>query len=221
MGLGMKVILSVLGAAVGFGIGIATRPTLMGMPLPMKLLTSSYSADAPFKSELVQHLVTTTGVGIAVGFALAFAVAAIPNQLAEVKAQTYDNSKWKALVDLDPEIATAAAQARSRDAECEAFLAQKYMVLGDKTYLDAALKQALADFELRERKRQDMAAVEIRWTSTKRIQGIEFKHGVAMSKHGKSDFTVQGGEWLVREGHLAGQLFANEQEMRAALAEPA
>jgi hypothetical protein len=66
----MRLLLIAFFAAAGFGVGIATRPTLMGMPLPMDVLTSSHPMDAEFKAELIQHLATITGVGVALGGAV-------------------------------------------------------------------------------------------------------------------------------------------------------
>lgn len=66
----MKAILVIAGAAIGFGVGVATRPTILGFQLPMSLLTSSHPFDAEPKSMLISHLLTTTGIGLLVGVAL-------------------------------------------------------------------------------------------------------------------------------------------------------
>jgi len=71
----MKFAIVGLLALAGFIVGFATRPTFLGMPIPLNVLTSSYPADAAFKSELMQHLAMTTGAGAAVGIALAIIVA--------------------------------------------------------------------------------------------------------------------------------------------------
>lgn len=53
-----------LGIAAGFVIGFVTRPTLFGQKYPLSLLTSSNPMDASFKSELIQHMGLTTGLGL-------------------------------------------------------------------------------------------------------------------------------------------------------------
>jgi hypothetical protein len=73
----MKLVLVILGALGGFGVGYATRPTLLGMPLPLDLLTSNYPMDAEPKSMLMSHLAITTAVGLAVGVGLAIIVSAL------------------------------------------------------------------------------------------------------------------------------------------------
>jgi hypothetical protein len=46
--------------------------------------------------------------------------------------------KWLALVDLDPEIRDVAARARAHGEKYELMLAERYLALGDKSYLKAA-----------------------------------------------------------------------------------
>ncbi len=56
-------------------------------------------------------------------------------------------AKWAALVELDPEIAAAAGKARAYGDGCERLLAEKYLVLGDKQYLQSALQKAVETFQ--------------------------------------------------------------------------
>lgn len=56
-----------------------------------------------------------------------------------------DLNRWKALVELDPDIAAAAAIAREKGIGCEMMLAEKYLTLNDKSYLQPALEEALAE----------------------------------------------------------------------------
>lgn len=60
-------ILAIAGALIGALIGIVTRPTFMGVQVPMDILTSSSRMDAPFKDELTSHLLASTGIGLLVG----------------------------------------------------------------------------------------------------------------------------------------------------------
>lgn len=53
--------------------------------------------------------------------------------------------RWKTLVELDPDIAAAAAIARKKGIGCEMILAEKYLTLNDKSYLQPALEEALAE----------------------------------------------------------------------------
>lgn len=62
-----------LGAAgfiVGAIIGILTRPTILGMPVPLGVLTSASPMDAPFRAQLWQHI-GLAGVAGAVALATA------------------------------------------------------------------------------------------------------------------------------------------------------
>jgi hypothetical protein len=56
-----------------------------------------------------------------------------------------DLQRWKKLVELDPDIAAAAAIAREKGIGCEMMLAEKYLTLNDKSYLQSALEKALAE----------------------------------------------------------------------------
>jgi len=54
---------------------------------------------------------------------------------------SYDIDKWNALVQLDPEIAAAAAELKPLGSGAVHELASKYLVLNDKQYLGAIVKQ--------------------------------------------------------------------------------
>jgi hypothetical protein len=54
---------------------------------------------------------------------------------------TYDAGKWKALTEVDPEIAAAAAEVAPYGSLALAELATKYLTLNDKQYLAAIVKQ--------------------------------------------------------------------------------
>lgn len=212
-----KLAFLVTGAAGGLLVGYMTRPTVMGVNIPVEVLFSGHPSDAAFRSELASHLVMAVGLGIVAGWIVH---AVIRGNGMRGRMSEVDNAqvRWQALIDVDPEIAKAAETARQRDQQCEALFASKYLALADKTYLEAALKHALDDFDAREQKRQDVAAVTIRWVNTRNVHGIDFKRGVAVSKHGESQFLLQGGVWTIDNGYKCGSRFASEEEMREALA---
>ena len=54
------------------------------------------------------------------------------------RLSTEQKRKWTALVDLDPEIRAVAARARAHGEKYEVMLAERYLALGDKSYLQAA-----------------------------------------------------------------------------------
>jgi len=207
-----------LGAGGGVLVGYLTRPEFMGVPIPLKVLFNQNTLDTAIRSDLRTHLVLATIFGIIA----AFVMQAIGRGWGgdSVSAERgYDKAKWQTLVDLDPDIAKAAEEARSKDAACEAELARKYLVLEDKSYLEVALKQVIEAYEVRKARERDMAAIEIKWTSRRRIGDIELNRGVAHSRHGESSFLLHSGVWTIEEGYLKNQSFNSEQELREALAD--
>lgn len=56
-----------------------------------------------------------------------------------------DALRWRTLVEVDPEIAAAAAEARKISPLAEQALAEKYLAINDKTYLGAILMNVLAN----------------------------------------------------------------------------
>ncbi len=70
-------ILAATGAVVGCLVGAATRPSVLGVSIPLEVLTSSAPLDAPFKDELFSHLTLTTGIGLVAGCVLAFVVVTV------------------------------------------------------------------------------------------------------------------------------------------------
>lgn len=58
-----------------------------------------------------------------------------------------DLAKWASLVELDPEIAAAAAKVRAHGEKYERMLAEKYLPLNDRAYLQAAVDKVIATVE--------------------------------------------------------------------------
>lgn len=80
----MKLIYPVLtlgGALVGALAGIVTRPSYLGSQIPLEALTSSARGDAALKTELTNHLLLVTSIGLALGLLAAFAFGALAGHL--------------------------------------------------------------------------------------------------------------------------------------------
>lgn len=73
----LTIFVAIAGAAGGALVGVITRPTFMGMQLPLDLLTGNNPADAPFKAELQSHMLSATGLGLLVGVVLAAVIYAV------------------------------------------------------------------------------------------------------------------------------------------------
>lgn len=76
----MKALLLAVCTAAGIGVGIVTRPTLLGFQILMGVLTSGNQFDAEPKSMLISHLAMTAGIGLLCGIVLALVVSALTRQ---------------------------------------------------------------------------------------------------------------------------------------------
>lgn len=103
-------------------------------------------------------------------------------------ANVVESPKWKALVELDPEIADAADKARRYGVYYEALLAQKYLPLNDKQYLQGALEKVLEEA---------------------RTQPAEGKIGKTFFKK------MDNGMYYVSGGHGRGKTFPNYDALKA------
>lgn len=74
-------LLTLGGALIGALVGIATRPSVLGVPIPLEALTSSVRADLPLKDELTNHLLLTGGIGLTAGLVVALAVGIVAASL--------------------------------------------------------------------------------------------------------------------------------------------
>jgi hypothetical protein len=79
--------------------------------------------------------------------AIIFLLASGSNDEVEAASSVRDLRRWNALIEVDPDIAAAAEKARSLDPDCERLLAEKYMVLNDKQYLEPLLTKVITQFE--------------------------------------------------------------------------
>lgn len=144
--------------------------------------------DAPFKSELTSHLALyTIGaaiVGAALGYALTKMTAQAPSRTShqdylspvpfkpdfalskpvssEPKTK-YDVKKWQALKEVDSDIAAATERVSKFAARYEDELAEKYLILNDKAYLEALItkveEKAQEEAEAVQRKRSESETI--------------------------------------------------------------
>ncbi|WP_407052111.1 hypothetical protein [Methyloraptor flagellatus] len=95
----------------------------------------------------VQGTATAAKAAVAVGKEVSKA-RATPGQTGagapDTSLSPADLAKWNSLVELDPDIARAAEQARAYGSRYEMMLAEKYLPLMDKAYLQAALDKVVA-----------------------------------------------------------------------------
>jgi hypothetical protein len=80
---------------------------------------------------------------------------------------SYDRQKWSVLKEIDPEIAAAASQVAIHGKRYEEDLAERYMTLGDKTYLNSIVEHVL------QRQREEdvrQAAEETRFAAFKETE---------------------------------------------------
>jgi hypothetical protein len=79
-------------------------------------------------------------VALVAGLVVASSAGAEPSATASSSAR-YDVAKWKALTELDPEIAAAVAEVEPYGSLAVTELATKYLAVNDKQYLAAIVKQ--------------------------------------------------------------------------------
>ena len=73
----LRLAILAIGAAAGFGYGYQTRPSLLGVQVPLNVLTSNHPMDAAFKANLASHLAVTTAVGFGIALIIVLALTAI------------------------------------------------------------------------------------------------------------------------------------------------
>lgn len=137
--------------------------------------------------------------------------AAAPLLTENTNSGNTDIKRWTTLVELDPEIAEAAATARQHGGKTEAFLAEKYLTLNDKQYLNAALQKAIEANTAWNEKNQSEE------TSLSKILDVQMDHnsGSLHTKAGRSDFKRVASGYSVIDGPGTGQKFPNFDAMLA------
>ncbi len=117
------------------------------------------------------------------------------------------SAKWAALVELDPEIEAAAAAARAHGEGCERLLAEKYLVLDDKQYLQSALQKAVEIFQ------QQKEEIE----TIRKLSLPELPFDGGQTKIGTMPFHYKvsaSGGYTVTKGQFAGFVFASYPELK-------
>ena len=136
-----------LGSKFGYGINIITIGPLMlnaiGGLLALAAAAQGNSAGSPSVAEPV----TPEPVWQ-------------PNTRAEPQQQRYDNVKWQALLDFDPEIARIEATLRPFGQKYVDQFAAGYLVLNDKAYIPNIIKKVT---ETAEQDAAERGAAEARW----------------------------------------------------------
>lgn len=148
-------ILGLGGAVIGLLVGVAMRPAVLGVKIPLEVLSSRFPADAPFRSELWAHLAIYLAAGAGIGLAAAYVVVAMAGSSTQTSVVTgtngsYDASKWQALVEVDTEIAAEVKRISLYGQSYVDDLAQKYLAISDKNYLSQIANQIAirADMDL-------------------------------------------------------------------------
>lgn len=73
----MNALIVAVCTVIGIAVGIVTRPTLLGMQIPLSVITSSHPLDAEPKSMVFAHLGLTGGIGLLCGIVLAVLISAV------------------------------------------------------------------------------------------------------------------------------------------------
>lgn len=76
----LRTIIIAIGAAAGFGYGYQTRPSLLGVKVPLDIIASNHAMDAPFRSDLISHLTVSTLMGAGIAVAVVVVISLINNQ---------------------------------------------------------------------------------------------------------------------------------------------
>lgn len=66
----MPILLIPAGLILGLLIGYANRPSHIGFQIPLEVLFSANAMDAPFRSELMTHLMSYGAIGLVGGVVL-------------------------------------------------------------------------------------------------------------------------------------------------------
>jgi hypothetical protein len=78
----INLVLLGIGGAAGFAVGYLTRPTLLGVKVPLEIMSSTHPMDAQFRQEMMTHMAVSTAAGAAIAIALIIAIALLQGQRA-------------------------------------------------------------------------------------------------------------------------------------------
>lgn len=65
--LNLHTAVTILGLTIGLGVSYLSRPAVLGIQIPIEIVTSTAAADAPFRQQLAIHLGVATAIGGAIG----------------------------------------------------------------------------------------------------------------------------------------------------------
>lgn len=157
----------IIGFTVGAMIGVVTRPSFLGFPIPLELLISPSPMDQPLKELLFRHI-GLAGVAGAIGFiALSYFWSHLQNTTSNAQAHPFGGSfaptpqaapatsdhaaRWNTLVEYDPELREARNKLAAYGKPYVELLAREFLSVNDKQYLPAMVSrieaQALAELE--------------------------------------------------------------------------
>lgn len=105
--------------------------------------------------------------------------------------------RWETLIEVDPEIAAAADQARAVSPRAERALSEKYLTLNDKAYLPAILKNILENSE-----EYRGAAVVSRPLRTGEVRGYPYRE--------RPDQT-----FIITKGKFVGKVFPSYEDLES------
>lgn len=79
----LRLAILTIGAAAGFGYGYQTRPSLLGVKVPLEVIASNHPMDATFRSELLSHLAVSTMIGFGIALAVVILASFIKGEKSE------------------------------------------------------------------------------------------------------------------------------------------
>lgn len=115
-------------------------------------------------------------------------------QVAIAHQATLDRRRWETLLEVDPDVAAAAAEARRYGHGFEEALAERYLALGDKSYLAAILEKIKEQAE----------------------SGVAPPSQETSGRIGPHKFhRKRSGEYVITAGRFVGKTFASYRELEA------
>ncbi len=159
-----------------------------------------------------------------------------PRPIAEVKLKNFDEKKWLALLEVDDELSNAASALRPFGSQYVEDLAEKYLILNDKTYLSTLVEKIKARAVIETEKEQAEREEDLknRQDESKKtyfdyldrlnkndgldpdyhikVVSVEKYTGNAKAFHNGLKVKFEDGTFALRGGFLI-RKFANEAEM--------
>lgn len=152
----------ILGAQLGYGVNIITIGALALNGVAGFLALAAWGQENSSVAEPTSQLLgASTTPSLQVDHSQAVAIGTSPSTpFGSATAYQYDQAKWKALVEFDPEIARIESTLRPYGQKYVDQFAAGYLILNDKAYIQNIIQKVI------ETARQDAAeakAAEARW----------------------------------------------------------